>query len=113
MCGRRLGAELDLRDVVGDEARAEALGLVAELLHHLRAHDPLGVAGVVLDVRGLLEQPAPQEALDDERVQVRARGVERRRVARRAASDDDDLLDVRHVMGLLPGQSCLTSVCIV
>ena len=108
-----LGARLDLGDVVGDEARAEALRLVAELLHHLRPHDPLGVAGVVLDVGRLLEQPAPEEALDDERVQVRAGGVERRGVARRTASDDDDLLDVRHVLGLLPGQSCLTSVCIV
>ena len=100
-----VGARLDLGDVVGDEARAEALRLVAELLHHLRPHDPLGVAGVVLDVGRLLEQPAPEEALDHERVQVRAGGVERRGVARRTASDDDDLLDVRHVLGLLPGQS--------
>ncbi len=61
-------AELDLGRVVGDEARAEALGLVAELLHHLRAHDALGVAGVVLDVGRLLEQAAPGEALDHERL---------------------------------------------
>ena len=49
------------------EARAEALGLVAELLHQLRAHDPLGEARVVLDVGRLLEQAAPEKALDDER----------------------------------------------
>ena len=34
-----VGARLELGHVVGDEARAEALRLVAELLHHLRAHD--------------------------------------------------------------------------
>ena len=71
------------------EARAEALGLVADLLHHLRAHDPLGEARVVLDVGGLLEQAAPEEALDDERPQVRARRVERCGVAGRPAADDD------------------------
>ena len=62
-----LGRRLDARRVVGEEARAEALGLVAHRLHQLRAHDPLGEAGVVLDVGRLLEQAAPEEALDDER----------------------------------------------
>ncbi len=76
--------------------RAEALRLVAELLHHLRAHDPLRVAGVVLDVGGLLEQAAPQEALDDERVQVGPCRVQRRRVTGRPAADDDHVLDVCH-----------------
>jgi hypothetical protein len=91
------GARLDARGVVGDEARAEALGLVAHRLHELRAHDPVAEAGVVLDVRGLLEQATPQEALDHERGEVRPRGVQRGGVSRRPASDDDDLLDVCHV----------------
>ena len=79
-----LGAQLDLRREVGDEARAEALGLVAHLLHERGAHDPVGEARVVLDVGRLLEQAAPDEALDDERLQVRARGVQRGGVARPA-----------------------------
>ena len=81
-------------DVVGHEPRPEALGLVAEALHHLRAHDPLGVARVVLHVGGLLEQAAPREALEDQGVQVGARGVQRSGVARGATADDD------HVFGL-------------
>jgi hypothetical protein len=88
------GAGLELRDVVGDEARAEALRLVAELLHHLRPHDPLGVAGVVLDVGGLLEQAAPHEAFDHQRVEVGPGRVQRRRVSRRSTADDDHVLDV-------------------
>ena len=79
--------------VVGDEAGAEALRLGAELVHHLRAHDPLGVAGVVLDVGRVLELAAPLEALDHERLEVGARGVERGRVAGAAAADDDQVLD--------------------
>ena len=91
---RRLAGELDLGRVVGDEAGAEALGLVAQVLHHLRAHHAFGIAGVVLDVGRLLQQAAPGEALDHERLEIGARGVERRRVAGRAAADDDDVLDV-------------------
>ena len=79
-----LVGELDLRRLVGDEARAEALRLVAELLHQLRAHDPLGEARVVLDVGRLLEQPAPGKPSMTSGLEVRARRVQRRRVARRA-----------------------------
>jgi hypothetical protein len=88
-----VGRELHARDVLGHEARAEALRLVAEALHHLGAHDPLGEARVVLHVGRRLEQPAPEEALDHERLEVGARRVKRRRVARRAAADDYDVLD--------------------
>src|SRR6476469_9757040 len=35
--------ELDAGGVVGDAAGAEPLGLLAELLHQLRTHDPRGV----------------------------------------------------------------------
>ena len=86
--------ELDPVDVVGDEAGPEALGLGAELGHHLRPHDPLGVAGVVLDVGRVLQLAAPLEALEDERLEVGARGVERRRVAGRPPADDDYVLDL-------------------
>ena len=95
--------ELDLRRLVGDEAGAEALRLVAELLHHVRPHDPLGEPRVVLDVGRLLQQPAPEEALDHQRTQVRAGRVQGGRVAGRAAAHDDDVLD-------LFGHVCLASV---
>ena len=88
-----VGGQLHAGHVVGHEPRAEALRLVAELLHHLRAHDPLGIARVVLHVGGLLEQPAPLEALEDERVEIRAGRVERSRVAGWPAPDDDHFFD--------------------
>ena len=89
-----LVGELDAGGLVGDVARAEVLGLVAHLLHQLGAHDAAaGKPGVVLDLGRLLQQAAPEEALDDERLEVRARGVQRRRVAGRAAADDDHVLD--------------------
>ena len=74
--------ELDAVGLVGDQARAEALGLLAELLHHLGAHHTVGEAGVVLDVGRLLQQPAPGEALDHERAEVGARRVQRRPCSR-------------------------------
>ena len=80
--------------VVGDEPGAEALGLSAEVLHQLRAHDPLGEARVVLDVGRVLKLAAPLEALDHERLQVGARGVERSRVAGGTAAEDDHVLDL-------------------
>ena len=86
--------ELDAVDVVGDEAGPEALGLGAELAHHLRPHDPLGEAGVVLDVGRVLQLTAPLEALEHERLEVGAGGVESGGVPGRAAADDDHVLDL-------------------
>ena len=86
--------ELDPVDVVGHEAGPEALGLGAKLAHHLRPHDPLGIAGVVLDVGRVLQLAAPLEALEDERLEIGARGVERRGVAGRPTADDDHVLDL-------------------
>ncbi len=92
--------ELDAIGLLGHQPCAEALGLLAELVHHLRAHHAVGEAGVVLDVGRLLEQAAPGEALDHERLEIRARGVERGRVPGRPAADDDHVLDVAHLISL-------------
>ena len=86
--------QLDLGGVVGDEAGAEALGLGPELVHHLRPHDALGIARVVLDVGRVLELAAPLEALDDQRLELGAGGIERRRVAGGPAADDDQVFDL-------------------
>ena len=40
-----VGGQLDARDLIGLQARAEALGLVAHLVHQLGTHDPLGKPG--------------------------------------------------------------------
>ena len=53
--------------LIGLELRAEALGLVAHLLHQRRTHDPRRKSGKVLNVSGLLEQTAPGPALDNQR----------------------------------------------
>ena len=92
-----LAGELDAIGLLGQQARAEALGLLAELQHDVRPHDALGEAGKVLDVGRLLQQPAPGEALDHERVEVGASGVQSRRVPSRSAADDDHVLDVAHL----------------
>src|SRR6185437_14827294 len=91
---QRLLGEIDPGDVVGHELRAETLRLGAHRLHELRAEDAVAEAGIVLDVGGDHQLAAVGEALEDERLQVRARGVERRRVAGRTAADDDDLANV-------------------
>jgi hypothetical protein len=93
-----LASELDAVGLLGQQARAEALGLIAELLHDVRSHDALGETGVVLDIGGLLKQPAPGEALDDERMQVGARRVQRSRISGGAAADDDHVLNVAHLI---------------
>jgi hypothetical protein len=95
----RLLREVDLRDVVGDELGVEALGLPSKLLHHLRPHDPVGIAGVVLNVARDHQLAAPVESLDHERSQVRARSVEGGRIPRGAAADHDHVahIGVSHV----------------
>ena len=74
--------EVDLVDVGGDELGAEALGLLAELRHEIGTDDAVGEARVVLDVGRQHELAAGLDALDDERLQVGARGVDRGREAR-------------------------------
>ena len=69
---------------------AEALGLRAHLRHQVRTHDAVAEPGPVLHHRRQHQLPARLEALDEQRLQVGARGVERRRQACWARSDDDD-----------------------
>ena len=99
----RAGGEIHRRGLDGEVLGAEALGLVPEPHHQVRAHDPLGEAGVVLDVGGQHQLAAGligrgrRLALDDERREVGAGGVHGRGQARRTRSDDDD---VAHAPGL-------------
>ena len=59
--GRRCD-ELDGVDVVGDEARADMVGLGLHLLHEPRPLDHIGKARVVLDVGGDRELAAGLDA---------------------------------------------------
>jgi hypothetical protein len=86
--------KLDAIGVVGDEAGSEALRLSAELLHHLRPHDPSGITGVVLDVGGVLKLSAPVDALDHERLEIGARRIQGGRVAGRPTADDDQFFSL-------------------
>jgi hypothetical protein len=89
----RMLREVDLGDVAEHERRAEPLGLLAEDLHHVRAHDAFGEARVVLDVGGDGELPAGLGAFDHDGRQVRAGGIDGRRQAGRAGAQDE------HAMG--------------
>src|SRR4029453_1789216 len=92
--------EVDPRDVVGDELGAEALRLPAEVLHHLRPQHALRVARIVLDIARDHQLAAPLEALDHQRLEVRAGSVERGRIPGRTAADDDQLANI-HVHSVL------------
>ncbi|CAB4879902.1 unannotated protein [freshwater metagenome] len=104
--------ELELRRQIGDETGAEALGLIAHLLHQLGAHHAARKSREVLNVGRLLEQTAPHEALDDERSQVGAGRVKRGRVAGWAAADNDDVLDLAHGVWVLWEVGTVGSGCI-
>ena len=85
--------ELDPVDVIAHESGAKTLRLGAKLTHHLRPHDPLRIAGVVLDVGRVLQLPTPMKALKDEWLKVGPGRVERRRIPGRPAADDDHVLN--------------------
>jgi hypothetical protein len=93
--GLDVAGEVDRGDVVGDELGAEPLSLGTELVHQLGAHDAVGVAGEVLHVGRGHQGPAGRDrALEHERLEVGASGVDGRRVARRARPDDDEVANV-------------------
>ena len=86
--------EVDARHVVRQEGRAESLRLTPEVLHHRRAEDTVGVPRVVLHVGGDHQLATPVEALDDQRLEVRARGVERSGIAGGTSADHDQVADI-------------------
>jgi hypothetical protein len=100
--------EVDLGDVVGDELGAEALGLLAQVVHEVRAQDAVREAGEVLHIGGVHQgATCRHRTLEHQRFQVAAGGVDGGRVARGARSDDDDVTDVAHCSApLLHGHLC-------
>jgi hypothetical protein len=73
------------------------LGL--HLLHELGALDAFWEPGEILDVRRVHELTAGLDrARDDERLEVRAGGVDGRRIARGTRSDDDHLTHEKRLL---------------
>jgi hypothetical protein len=99
----RARAQVHLVDEGDEELRAEALGLLLELLHQLRPLDAFGEAGVVFDIGGDGELAAGLRAVDDEGLEVGAGGVDGGGQSRRPRADDDDFAVqglFRHVVSL-------------
>ncbi len=90
--------EIDLAHVVADELGPDMLGLLLHLLHQPGALDDVGEAGIVLDIGGDGELAAGLDALNQDRLQHGAGGIDRSRIARRPGTDDDQLgaVDLAH-----------------
>ena len=84
-------AEFDADDVIGNEMRADVFGLKSHLLHQPRTLDRLGEARIVLDVGRDGQLTAGLKAGDQHRLEQRTGGVDRRRIAGGAGTDDDEL----------------------
>ena len=100
----RARGEIDLLHVRRDQLDALVLGLGAEVRHQVLPGNALGEAGKVLDLGRehqlpAGDQPARVEALDAQRLQVRARRVDRRGQAGRAGADDEYFVQPRFTHG--------------
>ena len=72
----RAALEVGLEDVVAHDLGADMFGLRAHLVHEPGALDHVGEARIVLDISGGGHLPARHDALDEERLQHGARGVD-------------------------------------
>ncbi len=88
---RSLG-EIHFADRARFELRAEFLRLFAHILDQFRAQNAIGKSGEILHVRGQGELPAGFVPFQNERAQIGARGVDRRRQPRTTTSDNHDLV---------------------
>jgi len=92
---------------VGHHGGADVDRLRAELVHEPGALHRVGEAGVILDVGGDGELPARLQPRHDDRLQARARGVDRRSVAGGAGADDQEARAVRGGHWLFPGKAAI------
>jgi hypothetical protein len=84
--------EFQVGDVLKQDFRTEALGLLLEGVHEIRSHDAFGETRVVFDVGGVHEFTAGLYGTgDQQRLQVGTRRVDSCRVTGRAGADDDDV----------------------
>ena len=83
--------QFELVDEIGDDLGADMRRLLLHLLHQPGALDDVGEARIVFHVGGDGELSAGLDALDQYRLQHRARRVDRRGVTGGAGTDNDDL----------------------
>lgn len=86
--GLDVAAEVDAGDVVGDELGAEAVGLLAQVVHQVGAGNAVGEAGEVLHLGGGHQCTAGLAALNEQRCEVGAGGVEGGGVSGGSGTDD-------------------------
>src|ERR1700756_2003342 len=84
----------------GLELRAEFLRLLAYVLDEFGSEDAVRETGEILNVRGKRKLAARFVAIENERLQVRARGVNRGSEASTAAPDDNDVVHSRFLQPL-------------
>ena len=74
-------AQVSFGYVVVDQLRFQALGVLAQIFHQLRALQPFAAARPVVHVRRRHQLPAHFHAGNQQRTQVSARGIYRRGIA--------------------------------
>ena len=98
---KRTRAEIDFADVHLLKSGVEALGLLAEMVHQLGAHDPVREARIVLDIGGDHQLTTRDHTLEDQRVEIGARRVEGSGQPGRARPDDYELLVIHWFLRLV------------
>jgi hypothetical protein len=75
-------------NVIEDDLRVEALGMLLEPRHQIRPLNAVGIGRPVIDVGGGHQLAALGETGDQYRLQVGAGGVHRSRIAGRAGAEN-------------------------
>ena len=78
----------------GPELGAKALGLLAHVVDEFRALNAVGEAGEILDQSGDGELPAGLMAINDQRAEIGASGVDSGSQPRASGADDDDIANI-------------------
>jgi hypothetical protein len=84
-------------DVLG----AEVLGLLLHVLHQLRPIYAVRKAWIILDQRGHRQLAARLMAGDDQRFQIRARGIDRRGISGTTGANDHDIAHQRSLVRIM------------
>jgi hypothetical protein len=87
--------KIDFCDGSGLEFRAEFLRLLAHVLNELRPQDAIREAREILDVRGERKLSAGLVAVDDQRLEVRAPGIDGGGQTSAATADNYDIVHSR------------------
>lgn len=93
-------AEIDLFDVLGADVGIEAKCLLTHLFHQVGAHDSFAESGEVLDLGGGHEGATELGSLEEQGLELSARGVDTSGVAGRSGTDNDDVMDRGRVFQL-------------